>query len=367
MKKTRDMPNTILHVSDLHLSVGELEYSLRVLGEIVETANARRVDYLLLSGDVFESMPDVEALREAFREAISETNAEVLYLPGNHEELDAGRHRLDSFDFGKARLLHTQPWGLVCLGDGDKQVEILSIPHQADYSGYCDWKIPPKQTPYRIAMAHGVVTGMTYTGPDAEAGGSALDPDVFERFGVDYAALGHIHSRPADLRKGNCLIAYSGSARVWRSGERSERGGILVTLGEGVSTVFVPFKSAGQYRLFRVPLKLDGSTGEMAFEGDLQPNDYVHIRLEGLVEDENRVREIADGIRRGLEGKARKIEIDTSEITVLDGIASEPSAVGFIELWEAKKPDESDPEYQIWLRARAMGLEYLKSRLEEAS
>ncbi|MFH0945162.1 MAG: metallophosphoesterase [Planctomycetota bacterium] len=361
------MSITLLHISDLHIGVSDRDYALGVLDEILETADARGVDYLIFSGDVFDSMPDVEALRDPFRRAIQRARAEIFYLPGNHEELQAGQQRLETFDFGKAQLLHAKPSELVTSSSSERPLEILAVPHQSDYSGYRDWRIPAKRAPFRVAMAHGTVTGMTYAGPDTEKGGGALDPDLFERFEVDYAALGHVHNRPPELRRSGCLTAYAGSARVWRSGEFGERGGNLVTLGSAVSVEFVPFRRAGQYRLLRIPLDLDGGVRQGALADRVQEHDLVDVCLVGLVEDERRVREVADQIKQELAHRVRKVKIDTSEVTVLSGIAAEPSAAGFIDLWEARRPPDDDPEYELWLRVRAMGLELLRSRLEQRS
>ena len=89
-------------------------------------------------------------------------------------------------------------------------MEFLAVPHQEEYAGYDTWAVPPKAAPWRIALAHGIVAGMAYRGPDAEGGGSALDPDLFARFQVDYAALGHIHGRRHQVL-GGLTMAYPGS------------------------------------------------------------------------------------------------------------------------------------------------------------
>lgn len=363
------MSVTILHVADLHLvrEGPERDYGLAVLAEIVGLSNELPADYLLLCGDVFDSLADMEALRRPFREALEQVAAQVLFLPGNHEQLGAGRQQLSAFDFGKARLLAARPCELVTLGSGDEPVEFLAIPHQDDYSDYPDWPVPAKQARWRVALAHGVVAGMSYCGPaDDEQGGSTLDSDLFSRYQVDYAALGHIHSRPPDFRDDGCLLAYSGSARVWRRGEFGPRGGRLVTLAEEISTRFVDFPSAGCFRSLALPLLPDGTLPGLELPGELHDNDYLEVHLQGLVEDENEVARLGERLQGELAGRVRRLEIDTSGITVLAGAASEPAVRQFLELWENNKPPRDHEDHQMWLRARLLGLEQLKRHLEKA-
>lgn len=62
----------LLQVSDLHLSQSskdEKNYSLAVLGEIFETAEQTKCDRILFCGDLFNTFPDLEALRSEFFES----------------------------------------------------------------------------------------------------------------------------------------------------------------------------------------------------------------------------------------------------------------------------------------------------------
>ena len=77
-------------------------------------------------------------------------------------------------------------------------VEIFAIPHQKEYAVYRDWRVPPKRTKLRIAVAHALVAGAGFTIDDVEEEASVMDHDLFARFGVDYAALGHIHAGRKD-------------------------------------------------------------------------------------------------------------------------------------------------------------------------
>lgn len=183
----------LLHCADLHLSVAEKEYSLRVLKEIADRAKSEKVDYLLFCGDVFHSYQDLQKMQQEFCRMLSGVNnRRILFLPGNHEELGCSDPALDKFSWGNIELMATKPFGFIRCGEGDDQIEFLAVPHQKQYERYLDWPVPRKEAKYRIALAHGFVSGMSFTGLDEE-GGMTLDPGMFKEYQVDYVALGHVH------------------------------------------------------------------------------------------------------------------------------------------------------------------------------
>jgi predicted phosphodiesterase len=357
----------IIHCADLHLSPGEQGYCLAVLDEIIRLTRERGAAYLLFAGDTFDSFPAAEALRGEFRKRIRslKPGCEVLILPGNHEELQRGSRSLASLDLGPVTLLSHTPFQHLLRDD----CEFLAVPHQANGSGYRDWQVPAKTRP-RVILAHGVVSGLAFGGVDAEAGGSALDPDLFVRFQADYAALGHIHTRRLETR-GEMQLAYPGSARVWRRGESGEHGVLRLSLPAAAGTSprpeFQALKSAGQYREAQLLLRLDGGSEAPApgAEG-WQAEDWIRLVLSGLVEDEHSAGELAAALQRRWATRVRKLEIDREQVCALPGIASHPLAREFLAAWKAREPREprEEGERRIWLRARQLGLNAIKETLE---
>jgi DNA repair exonuclease SbcCD nuclease subunit len=359
----------ILHCADLHLSDAdtEREYSLSVLDEIASMTVRQDVCYLLFAGDTFNSFADAEALRVEFRNRMKKLPAtcEAFLLSGNHEDLGRKGRSLASFDLG------IQPQNIVgpsehpftlILRDG---VEFFAIPHRAHYNDYTEWNVPGKEKPFRVALAHGIVAGMSYTWQDEETSAPAgvMDPDLFERNQVDYAALGHIHSFRR-RRAGGVQMIYPGSARVWRKNEAGPRRVVLVTLDEGLHISTVELTSAGQYRPLDIFIDFDGTLADTPFDQEEPgPADFAHIRFFGLVENERKALHEADKLIMKFKARVRRVEYETN-LLVLEGISQHPVAEKFLQMLESKKPAAESDQYPLWKRARELGLLKIKEILE---
>ena len=342
-----------------------------MLDELVDLCLEVQAQALLLAGDVFDSFDAAEALREPFRRRVERlaVRCRVLFLPGNHDEQRQGRRRLGALDLGPVTLLDRRPFSLVRFPEDG--VEVVGVPERPGYDDCRSWDVPAKAAPVRIVLAHGIVPGMAYTGPaasdeDGETPPGQLEPRLFRELAADYAALGHLHGRRQAVEDG-VTLSYPGSARVWRRGESGERGvWRLAAGGNGVTSEFVPLRAAGRYRVSEVPVELSGSV-------DLAPlrperwhrNDWVVLRATGVVEDENALAGVLDGLRRRYAGAVRRLEIDARGCEAMPGIASQPLARRFLEVWEASEPRDPD-ERPAWLRARQLGLLAIRQELAEA-
>ena len=370
------MSGTVLHFSDLHLTAGpDRAYSLEVLEEIVSIAQDGSTRAVVIAGDLFDSFADVEALRADVRQAFGGLTAPVFFLPGNHEALRAGVQDLSRFDLSPLRPLAGKPFELVTL-EGDPgygpALEILAVPHQLEYGDFRQWNVPEKRTPFRLGVAHAVVTGLDLwfdqIGTEEEAV-AALDPECFVRNQVDYVALGHIHNAPEAKTIEGTTLRYGGSARVWRRGEAGPRRVWRLDLSTGESTG-IELSSAGRYHFVEVPLDLDGAPPDLASVArGWSPRDMVELSLVGVVDDENVVRGARDALRGAHEGAVRKLVFTPSSqgrgVEVLDGLASEPLAKQFLDRWAAAEPQSNGAERDTWLRARQLGLVALASHLRK--
>jgi len=348
--------------SDLHLSVSEKDYSFSVLHEIVKLCVKEKCDCLFFAGDVFDSWADVEALRSDFRDSLEilPQSTSVFFLPGNHEELrKPDENKLDKFDFGRAKLLAVTPFSLLPLS---VNAELLAIPFQKDYSNYREWKVPPKNKPLRILLAHGTVSGIVYTGPEEDTD-SIFDEELFVSFEADIAALGHIHGFSI-TRRGGTTIVYPGSARVWREGEDGPRKVIIGTTDE------VPPKleskvlnSAGEYRVIPVYASPGGEL-QMKKPDNLAKTDFVKLDVTGFVEDEVSVTQALEELKHDLQKKCRKLTSDNDNLSVLTGVSTHPLALRFLQEWEKAAGNYINEEAGVYELARLKGLSVLKDILE---
>ena len=320
-----------------------------------------------MAGDLFDADEDVEGLRAAFRERLQPRleRTAIVMIPGNHECLGSGSPCLDRLDLGVAWRLQ-QPFELIELSG----IEILVMPWGADTSDYLSWQVPEKKARLRVALAHGTVAGFNLSGPEDESDASAIDPALFSRFGVDYAALGHIHAGRI-MRSGATMLAYPGSARVWRRGETGPRRAILLDADPEAGTIAhrgIELAAAGRYRVHEQPLGLYGSCPDLGVEAaGWGPNDWVELRLSGLVEDEGLVAGLERDLRSEHGARLRRFDVVRDDILVLGGIASQPIARRFLTLWAERRRAGRPPDAEaaeVWLAARDAGLRRIKAALE---
>ncbi len=359
----RELRVRFLHTADLHLAVDVKDYALSVLTELGTVAVREKAAAIVFAGDTFDSFPDAVQLRGDLARWADGLPAgmEVLLLPGNHEELGRGANSLSALSFGsRVRLITGIPYELVTIAD----TEFLLFPFRAGYLDPSVLQVPPRVAPARVAVMHGTVAGMAYTGDNSEEEENAfIDPSMFDRLNACYAALGHLH-RARDTRDGGTLIVYPGSARVWRKGERGARSVCLVETGaHGATMRRITLASAGEYREYRCAVSLDGTTVDIeGIAGMWSPADMVTIVLTGIVDDENTIAAVANSIRSAYARKVRALEV-RSEVEPVAGIAAHPAAAKFIALLAEK--GVHDPV--LLERARNLGLAALADRMGGAA
>ena len=245
----------LLHTSDWHVGrsfhgqdlLADQESVLTALAEVVRV---EQVDVVLVAGDIYDrAIPSAEAVGVATRalQRIRDCGAQIVAVPGNHDSAA----RLGAFGgFLSAGGLHLRTdvasvADPVVLDAGAGPVAIYGIPflepdlvrHRFGLSGPVSHQVVLRaamdliradlagRPGHRsVVLAHAFVVGAAVSGSErsiAVGGVESVGADVFD--GVDYVALGHLHTPQQvapHLRYSGSVLPYSftetkGAKGVW--------------------------------------------------------------------------------------------------------------------------------------------------------
>ncbi|NUV88405.1 exonuclease SbcCD subunit D [Streptomyces sp. KAI-26] len=241
----------LLHTSDWHLGrsfhrVPLLDAQAAFLDHLVATVEAREVDAVLVSGDVYDRAVPPLAAVELFDRALHRLAAvgvPTVMISGNHDS--ARRLGVGAGLFERSGIhLRTDPEGCatpVVLNDAHGDVALYGLPYlepalvkdtlRAATAGHeavltaamdkvrADLAARPATT-RSVVLAHAFVAGgePSDSERDITVGGvSAVPAGVFD--GVDYVALGHLHGSQRVTER----VRYSGSPLAYSFSEADHR------------------------------------------------------------------------------------------------------------------------------------------------
>lgn len=218
----------ILHCADVHLGaigsfLGENANQRRfetllTFEKIVETAKENQVDFLLISGDLFNSNEIDSQIVDGFFAAISSIgDIKIVYCAGNHDPLNS----LSPF---KNRDL---PQNLFILGTEnecipfeEKGVRIYGRSFEdSSLLGENQFSLSvPSDDIINIMVLHGELKS------DLNSSYNAITPEFVKTSKMDYIALGHVHKKSGVLKLGNTSFAYPGCPEGHGFDELDEKG-----------------------------------------------------------------------------------------------------------------------------------------------
>lgn len=238
------MPDKIsfLHAADLHLDspftglkqvpehiFQDIQKStFTALDNLVQTAIEKDVDFVVLTGDLFDnekqSLKAQIRLRNAFREL--ERNGILVYMSyGNHDYTSGNIHPItypdNVFVFPGERVSH-----FVFEKNAYTRAAIYGFSYEKraiHTNKAAEFAVADIRIPYHIAMLHGSIA--TNTEHDTYAPFHISD---LKHQGYDYWALGHIHKR--DILHTDPYIAYPGNTQGRNQQETGEKGCYYVQL-----------------------------------------------------------------------------------------------------------------------------------------
>lgn len=247
-------PLKIIHAADLHLdspfdALGSLAARRRaeqrqLLERIAALVRERQADLLLLAGDVLDGAGAYAETARALRETLAGLDCPVFIAPGNH-------------DYFCASSLYARPdlpENVHVFRGGTERVELPELGLRVYGVGFTDITSPPPLRGFHAEPWDGLNLGLFHGdlgkadsryGPISEA--EAADS------GLDYLALGHVHTYSGLLRFGDTFCAYPGCPEGRGFDECGEKGVLYIELEKGrCRAEFIPV-CLRQYMVLRVP------------------------------------------------------------------------------------------------------------------
>ncbi|TNJ65266.1 DNA repair exonuclease [Paenibacillus hemerocallicola] len=293
-----------IHAADLHLDspfkgLSALPPSVRdplrestfdALQRLVGIAIDERADFVLIAGDVYDSAD--RSLRAQLRfqravETLAERGIPVYAVHGNHDP-DDGR---------KAKL--RWPDSVRFFSSAEAECFPASDPLRGDLAYIHGWSYPTASVTenplsrYGSPRTGGYNIGLLHANADGDPGHDNYAPcSVKEliRTGMDYWALGHIHSRR--VLNDRPPIVYPGNLQGRSVRETGAKGCYVVDVAESGRTS-LSFRAADAVRWFAADISIEGMTSEQELRDRLEERmreceeeaggrpSIVRFRLEG--------------------------------------------------------------------------------------
>ena len=272
----------LIHCADVHLdspmqthmtaqqaSVRNTEM-LQSFVRLTEFAQERTVRAVLIAGDLFDGARVRARTVDALLAAIRRTpEVDYLYLPGNHDE--AANAFCDCVLPGNLKLFG-KTWSTVQY-DG---IAISGAQLGLDAAFYA--ALPHTDGAVNLVMLHG--------GIGTACSEDMINLNLLKNRGIDYLALGHIHSYQTGKLDGGGIYCYPGCLEGRGFDECGEKGFVLLTAEEGMIThEFVPFSAR---QLHRVPVDITGLSQNAQIaqrmkeqSREFSPEDMVEFLLTG--------------------------------------------------------------------------------------
>ena len=290
-----------IHTSDWHLgrtlyNRPLLEDQRDALDELVNVAWGKKVDAMVIAGDIFDrSNPPGEAIElfDSVLTRLKRMGIKVLFIAGNHDgaqRIDYGRQLMEESGI-YTRGIVTQGMEPVVLEDSFGPVYFSLIPYvspeivraafpdeeRLDFNAANKVMVDDarKLIPdgaRSVAVAHAFITGGKSSDSERELSvGGAANVDYHIYDGYNYVALGHLHG---PQKAGKKDIRYSGSLLKYSVDEQHQKKGVLL----------VDMDAKGDFSIeeIQLPVTHDVRVVEGLIE-DLEKldgsEDYVEVRL----------------------------------------------------------------------------------------
>lgn len=341
----------LLLTADLHLKSDNPE-RLQALKNILELADSKDVDYLLIAGDLFDANVDVEDVKPEVRDLFSDNSFQTYAIPGNH---DQNAFREEDYFGDDIDILRTTPYSQKQIGP----INLVSVPY---YDGEFtelieDLDEAVDEDALNILLIHCTLAGFG-GGFGEESRYLPVTPEDLLQLPYDYVFSGHIHSSPTKKEIGDqTVFVYPGSPASITRSEIGTRGVWLLDTEDEEDPLSSLDLSTFHYE--KIPLYLrpgevenELSTLETRLENKHLDNAHLILHVEGFIEQEEEsfFQKIESIIE---EADPLESEIDGSELRSVKSIVDTGLYQKFKEKLEEREDIDKDAVEKIGLEAYA--------------
>ncbi|MWV43773.1 DNA repair exonuclease [Paenibacillus sp. HJL G12] len=267
-----------IHAADLHLDsqfkgISELSEGIRSflrestfasLDRLVQLAISEQVDFLVISGDVYDAQDSSLQAQLRFHEALDRLGGQGIrayIIHGNHDPLDSPRMKS-----GKKEHVHVfgpEFEQVVAIRRQDKRpaavIGGISYPtSKVTENTSLHFRRNREESLFHIALLHANVDG----DPAHETYSPCTRQDLIGS-GYDYWALGHIHKRQVLHERPH--IVYPGNIQGRSVRETGKKGCYVVQVND-IGEPNMEFHELDTVRWFQETIPIDGVEDEEAFQ-----------------------------------------------------------------------------------------------------
>lgn len=352
------VPLKFIHAADLHLDSPfsglsslkpELatvfqEATFEAYDSLIELALRERADFLLVAGDIYDGADRSLRAQLRFRkglERLAAANIPAYVVHGNHDPLDGWSSRL-----GWPEAVTVFP------GDGVRKAVYRKDGREAAVIQGVSY--PTREIKENLALQFSrkdsdiFYIGLLHCNLGANTGHAPYAPCTvkdLEKAGLDYWALGHVHTRAVHPLGDKALAVYPGNTQGRHPGESGERGAMLVTVDSGGGTE-ARFIATDRMRWESAALDLAG----LSAVDDLLC--ALESLISGLVDKTGGCRLV---LRISLEGRSA-LHSALNRSGELEGILSElreRQGSGMPQVWIDRLEDRTRPLIDLEKRRRS--------------
>ncbi len=351
----------LFHTADLHMdsafaALDEEKAALRrseqraLLARMADLARAEKADAVLMCGDMLDSARSFAQTDEALAEFCESVAMPVFIAPGNHDwygasspyarlKLPGNTHIFKTLEPEAVELADGTVWGAGWLAETAPPLTGFRVPEGG----------------VNVMALHAVVGA-----PDGRY--RTISEEAIAASGLDYLALGHVHSFSGARRAGNTTWCYPGCPEGRGFDETGERGAVIADVTkQGTELRFVPL-AARRYEILELPAGDDALAALLAALPEGAPKDIYRVIFTG----ETDVKPDLQAVRAAVEAKFFALDLRDKTVPCRDlwsGEGEETLRGAFLKRMRVRYgAADSDEARETVMKALRIGLAALENR-----